>query len=511
MKKKLIFRVSLAVIVLLNFYSTFAQDFAESALLFSRTRPGGSARIQALAGTQIALGGDYSSSGSNPAGLGMFNRNEFTISSGITSSTAHSLYLGTPSRDNRTTFNIPGISLAFNIPSNDDRLISGTVVISMTRTNDLNRAMLLRGNNIRENSIVAYFMDQADGFTTNQFFEGEYHFNTPTGLAYYNYLIGPQSSYPNDPGPNNLYFSYVGNPQQTEETVVRGATNQWNFSYGGNYMDKLFFGAGLGLASLKYDVTKDFSEQYDNRDTIRSMNLNEQFDVRGSGINLSFGAIYRILDFVQLGVAYTTPTLYNMTDTYEASMATRWNNFQYFLPSPDQPMRLSNENASTDIITSEYNLRTPSKFSTGVAFISKFGFISADLEFTNLSNSKYSDPIQGVSYTEDNDAIRSIYKSVINYRFGAEFRYEIFRVRAGYGIQSNPYRSGFQAENKIATFSGGVGIRKSNFYIDFALVNDRVRKSYYEPYILLNPVGESPFAEMRYNRINGVITAGFTF
>ena len=37
--------------------TSFAQSYVESALLFSRTIPGGSARIQAMGGSQIALGG----------------------------------------------------------------------------------------------------------------------------------------------------------------------------------------------------------------------------------------------------------------------------------------------------------------------------------------------------------------------------------------------------------------------------------------------------------------------
>src|SRR6188768_3271591 len=71
--------ITLTVILLSN-GSVLAQSYAETALLFSRTSAAGSARIQALGGAQIALGGDYSSALSNPAGLGMYNRSEFTFS-----------------------------------------------------------------------------------------------------------------------------------------------------------------------------------------------------------------------------------------------------------------------------------------------------------------------------------------------------------------------------------------------------------------------------------------------
>src|SRR6187399_2277605 len=89
--KKLIF-----IVILMSFGSlSFGQDFVDNALLFSRTRPGGSARIQSLGGAQIALGGDYSSALSNPAGLGMYNRSEFTITPAYNTYQIDSKHLGT--------------------------------------------------------------------------------------------------------------------------------------------------------------------------------------------------------------------------------------------------------------------------------------------------------------------------------------------------------------------------------------------------------------------------------
>ena len=76
-------RIYLTAIVLFNFAAASAQDYTESALMFARTKPAGSARILGLGGSQTALGGDYSSALSNPAGLGMFNRSEFTFSLGL--------------------------------------------------------------------------------------------------------------------------------------------------------------------------------------------------------------------------------------------------------------------------------------------------------------------------------------------------------------------------------------------------------------------------------------------
>ena len=93
----------------------YAQDFIDNALLFSRTRPSGSARIQALGGTQVSLGGDYSSALSNPSGLGMYNRSEVTFSPGLTTNNFSSDYLGENTDASKSMFNIPGLSLCITM------------------------------------------------------------------------------------------------------------------------------------------------------------------------------------------------------------------------------------------------------------------------------------------------------------------------------------------------------------------------------------------------------------
>src|SRR5690606_27301877 len=105
----------LSAIALLIAGEVYSQSYAEAALMFSRTQPGGSARIQALGGAQISLGGDYSSAYSNPAGLGMFNRSEFTLSVGQRTSNTTTNYFGNEMSDDVSKLFIPGISGVFNL------------------------------------------------------------------------------------------------------------------------------------------------------------------------------------------------------------------------------------------------------------------------------------------------------------------------------------------------------------------------------------------------------------
>src|SRR5690606_14136259 len=123
--------------------------------------------------------------------------------------------------------------------------------------------------------------------------------------------------------------------------------------------------------------------------------LRASLDFRGTGINATLGVIARPVKFVQVGVAFAAPTYYQMCETYNAEMNTSWKNFDYY---GDGSVVLNDEWAGTDVVASDYTLTTPLKFSTGVAFISKRGYIAADVEFVNPAKAKYDSDISGISY-----------------------------------------------------------------------------------------------------------------
>lgn len=502
------FRFCLTGFALLNFIIASGQDYSETALLFARPKPSGSARILGLGGAQTALGGDVSSAVSNPAGLGMFNRSEFTFSLGLADHQSSANYLGTHTDDNRAVFNVPGISYVWNMPRNDDNsFYGGSFAISFSRVNDFNRQTMYRGNN-RDNSIIDYFIDRATGETTDQFFEEQYpNFNTPAALAYFNYLIGPTSIL-DPPGPEDEYFTDATYPYQTEEIRVRGASNQWNFSYGGNYKDMVFFGGGIGIASLRYKSEKIFDEAFES-DTLQALQLTENLEIRGTGVNATFGAIVRPVNFLQFGVSYTTPTWYSLSENYEASMWSRWNNFDYY---GDGEVILGDNSRTpeeTDLLVSDYSFTAPSRLRGGVTFLSEYGFITADVEMLNPSKAKYRSRDNSISFNPDNETIREVYQSAINYRIGAEFRKDIFRVRAGYGVQGNTLSDQMDADNSVTSVSGGLGVRTKTFYVDLAIVHSKGKEYRYHPYTFSD--GSGPSAAIRDKALNGVITVGFTF
>ncbi|MEO8473316.1 MAG: hypothetical protein ABI477_14040 [Chryseolinea sp.] len=497
--------IILSGIILLTFSIASAQSYVESALVFARTRVGGSARIQAMGGSQVALGGDYSSAFSNPAGLGMFNKSEFTITPAFSTYSTSASYFGNADDATKSKINIPGLSAVFHMPLDKSGFVSGSFAISMNRNNDFNRSTVYHGTN-QQTSIIDSFIDDAFGSTTSQFDPGQFNYNTPTGLAYNNYLIGPLSI-TDSSKPDDEYFTDVkGIPNQQEDIQTTGSSNQWNFAYGINYKDLLFFGAGIGVTSLKFKSQKLYSESFDKDDVFSDLQLGESLSIKGNGINATLGAIVRPISFLQVGLSFTTPTYYQFTETYNADLSTNWKSFDYF---GDGSKILNNIKTNTDLVTSDYSLTTPMKLSTGVAFLSKYGIITGDIEYMNPAKAKYSSNTQGVSFKEDNDGIKAAYKSTVNYRVGGEFRYKILRVRAGYAMQASTYATSFGLNNNIKSISGGVGIRLKKFYSDFALISS-TGNNFYQPYSFFDGKG-NPQVDLNNKTVTGMLTFGFNF
>ena len=149
------------------------------------------------------------------------------------------------------------------------------------------------------------------------------------------------------------------------------------------------------------------------------------------------------------------------------------------------------------------------KASVGATLIAKFGFISADAEFVNYKSSKYKDNTGSSDlYDFDNDNIKSTYKSVVNYRVGAEYRYKIYRARLGYNLMADPYRVSGGVDRKTQSISGGVGMKLKTFYTDLTVVSSQTENARV-PYSV-DGLPE-PRAIQEIKNMNYLVTLGFNF
>ena len=482
-----------------------AFGYYEDALRYSFTNPGGSARIQALGGAQSALGGDVSSAYSNPAGLGFFNQSTFVGTPGLNFQTASSSFLDQSDRNNRTTFNINNLGVVIEKttgPFAEDKFKGGSFGFSLTRTNDFQYNHGYEGFN-DFNSIIDFFLQQSNGIP-----ESNIDNRGAVSLAYYNYLINPV---PDEVG---IYDSFVlGFPRQAEIIESRGSQYQLSASYGANYDDKIYFGAGVGIPVLGQTINKlyieDSFEFIDEEsgewvvdDAINNIILEESLRTDGIGINGTFGLIYRPVNLFRIGISYTTPTIMSMSDESTSSLQTNYNNF-YFAP---EDTVLNNLFSEGEIIVSNYTLTTPGRLNAGVAlFLGKNGFLTGDVEFVDYAGARLSS--NDFSTVSDNETIGNLYTSVINYRLGAELRLDAVRLRGGYSYMADPIANS-TFDGSVSSYSAGIGYRNRDYFVDLAFVN-RSNNQLYAPYNLID--GSQPVAEIS-NRVSSfLLSVGFNF
>jgi len=492
--------------------SALAQTYAEEALLFSRISPGGSARIQAMGGSQVALGGDYSSAFSNPAGLGFFNRSEATLSLGMNYFNSTTSYLGNSTGDSKSNFNIPGFSVVFHNDKNKGKLVSGNFALSLTRTNNFNQNFTYQGTN-PNNSLIDYFIEQSNGATPDQFYQNGSSYYTLQRLAFNNYLIGPMSEI-NKGGDSSQYHTYANQiPFQHERVQVTGAQNQFNVSYGLNFGDFFYLGATVGFPSFNYHSIKTYSESFvDNPKPtpLLGFDLNEDYQIKGSGINTTIGAIIRPEDFIQFGLSVATPTyFYSVADNYNATLTSGWDNYTFIDATyPSHNTVLNGVRDSLTQLLSNYTLTTPWRIKAGATFfIQKRGLITAEVEKVNYSKSSLSSQTNGLDFTGDNNEIKTLYTNVFNIRTGGEYRFGKFRARVGYSYMPDPYAAvQNKTSNTITSLSGGAGYRSSKFFVDLAVIQTQWNSSY-NPYSI-NSI-YSPVVTIKNATTSVMVTVGF--
>src|SRR5690606_27768173 len=266
-------------------------------------------------------------------------------------------------------------------------------------------------------------------------------------------------------------------------------------SYGGNYKNKLFVGASLGVTSLNYASTKTYNEEFlDNEDkTSLYYSLQERLFQDGTGANLGVGLIYKPMDVLNLGLSFKSPTWTRINDEFDADILAEFYDLNGNLEIEDD--------AASDLYLTTINLRSPMKISAGgTFFFNKNGFITADVDYLDYSSMRLSSP--DFSMDANNDDIKSSATSTVNFRGGAEYRVNMFRIRAGAAFYGDPIDD--SRDRSMRQYSGGVGVRLPNWYVDLGIIHSDYN-SYYSSY------PDAALASTQNKQLTGQLTVGFNF
>lgn len=452
--KKIIYTIAifLGIIAFTN-----AQNSTD-ALRYSQNFIGGTARSVSMAGAFGALGGDLTCLSYNPAGIGVYRKSEFVFSPSVNYSLNDASYLENSYSDFKYNLNFDNIGFVgtFNSGS-DEGWISTNLGISFNRLNNFNQNVLIQGEN-QNGSITDYFARLAHGKNSETF----NYFNE--GLAWDTYLINPVDSLV------NTYESVMDIYGETQRKIIKteGGINEMAISLGTNYSHKVYFGATLGIQSVRYEENSMYSEEdLDFEiDSFASMEYNQHLLTQGSGMNLKLGAIFRPIDWIRVGVALHTPTFYDLTDKYSNNIkATYDSGVEHTASSPSGKF--------------DYELSTPLKAIGSMAFVIKqTALVSFDYEFVDYTTARLRS--DDYSFFDENLNIQDNFVAVSNIRAGAEYRIGPYSIRGGYSLYGNPYNKN-NVDNKTtySSFSGGFGIREDDFFFDIAYVLTKSKTNYY--------------------------------
>lgn len=466
--------------------TVFAQNI-DDVVRYSQTNTGGTAVSLGMGGATGAIGGDFSSASINPAGLGLYRQSELVISPSIFNFTGNADYYGTSESDRKFNFNINNLHLVLHSPALNRLKKKGwmgtTIGIGYNKRTNLSERYTFRGVN-PSGSIVNAWVGAANGLSPA---------NLPTDLdlAYNAFLIDTTI---NDTTYASLLGPRFGGITQRGTSESRGRIGETNIAFATNYSNRLYLGATLAIRRIVYENTFTYTER-DDADTIGgfdNLKYTRTLNDKAISVALNVGAIYRVADFLRLGVSAYVPLDYSVTTNYSYEVSSSLSDGDHF------PFEVTGNY--------KYRLRQPARLTGSAAFIlGKRGILSVDYETMNYSRSKFSDD-SGV-FDKTNDAIRNKLANTGNLRIGGEARFQDMYLRGGFQLIGSPYSS---AENNqgITSYSIGGGYRESDFFIDIAYVYSQQKKNFY-PY---NPdlSNVSP-AAISMNRHNVVVSVGTRF
>jgi long-subunit fatty acid transport protein len=279
-------------------------------------------------------------------------------------------------------------------------------------------------------------------------------------------------------------------------------------------------GGTLTIPVLHYSRTSSFREEDPTTDVTNNFDfaqVDEDVSTKGIGINAKLGLIFKPVEYLRLGLAFHSPTLYSLKDVYDVSITADAESGEGILTdymtdyTNDQPAEFP------------YVLVTPYRAIASVAYVlreveditKQKGFITADIEYVDYTAASFKPDDEAGIAPEDKDYLQSLntaidvaYKPAFNFRMGGELKFTTLMVRAGAAYYGNPYKSGNGEKGSKLNLSGGLGYRNKGMFVDLTYVHS-LNKDVHFPYRLES----DPYQGARINSSLGNIlaTVGFKF
>ena len=471
----------------------------------------GTARFVGMGGAMGALGGDISVMGTNPAGIGIYRRNDFSLSFGLNNTAAESNFNGNTMKEDRTKASFDQIGFVYSHHvGNETSLRFVNFGFNYHKSKDFNKIFSMGGmlNNFSQSWQLAHAMNwrneilDSSGenvighnyFANSEYFskyllDAENPYKQWWGKVPVLGVLGATTGLVDWPEGENYIMGWDGysNRYYSEE---KGGISQYDFNVAFNVEDRFYFGFTLGLYDMSYKRYTSYSEELndDFGEDNGYYTLDNVYSMEGAGADFKIGAIVRPFEEspFRVGLAIHTPTFYDISESYNSTLTT---DIYYYESSYKQTL---SDYLDPSYLNYDYRLRTPWKFnvSAGTTFEGMVA-VGAEYEFQDYGTTKMED-MDGFTLGGES-SIKNSLEGVHTLRLGMEARLAPqFSLRAGYNYSSAAYKKGSYRElttygtqteynntQDLNTFTFGLGYRGSVVYADVAYKYDMYKSDFY--------------------------------
>lgn len=482
----------------------------------------GTARFVGMGGAMSALGGDISTIGTNPAGIGIYRSHDVMTSFSLSSFATDADYMGTKkSADKlRGSFDNLGFVLSTKI-GNKTALRYVNFGFNYHKAKSFYGNMEMGGllGNQSQSYYMAWQAGGIEGWGSNAY--TDVNIGWLSALGYDGWLItdittdrtdtpfldddGNQISDVNGnplyrtPG---VYYGLYDNGTANFHSEQRGGIEQYDFNVSFNIKDRVYLGLTVGVSSVDYNKYTIYSESYDNGEYY---SLTSDNQIVGAGFDVKLGAIIRPFEYspLRVGLAIHTPTFYSLDYKTRAYVES---SLYDPVTGQNEPAQVATENIVDGDMIREFQLRTPWLFNLSLGYtIGNSWALGAEYEYQNYSSMNFSDP-QGFSDSFGyENSTTAMLKGVHTFRAGLEYKViPQFAIRAGYNYRSALFNkdafkdlplnsiqtdTDFSNTQALNNYTVGIGYRGSMFYADLAYKFTNCKSEFY-PFVNMNEVGD---------------------
>lgn len=433
----------------------------------------GTPRFSAMGGAFGALGANFSALSTNPAGLGLYSRSEFSISGGVSAATGKALYYSEELRDMQTRFALPSLGFVWLLYDNENSDIKRVqIAIGANKLNDYNSIYMASGIN-GTSSFMEAIAESNRGLRP----AGTASDKDPGNLTSYGRLAWDSYLLDYDQSGDFAYTTFLkgSKNRQTKAYYTYGNLTEFDLAASFNAFDRLYIGVNIAVPIADFSSVSEITEQsledpIKNPYNFKSYTYKERRDVSAVGATLKIGAIYQALDFMRIGAWFHTPTVFSVSESNTISFNSSLN-----LPVDTLTNTTYGVTEGSESGTYYYKITSPARGGVALGFIVG-SCLAIDVEGEMLNYSKMDFSMNtNVEFTNSlNKIVGKNYKFAGVFRAGLEYKFaKMARLRAGYAFQSNPFKpSDFNSLSKVwshHSVSAGLGFGSGYWSLDLAV------------------------------------------